>query len=176
MEASVRGDGRDWTFCLADQPARRVSGTRLGTDYRREDVLTRLAARRGEALLPDGSVMGVEEAARRAIELRDFSELRGLSSAVAVIEETRARSVEELAAAAGRCGDPGERERIDAAIALARRHGMLPERRDAAARGGHARREDARCVTRRDARRHDEPIGRRQPDRGDDSRTEGRGR
>lgn len=93
-----------------------------------------------------------------------------------MIEETRARSVEELAAAAGRCGDPGERERVDAAIALARRHGMLPERRDAAARGGHARREDARCVTRRDARRHDEPIGRRQPDRGDDSWTEGRGR
>lgn len=176
VEASFRGDGRDWTFCLADQPARRVSGTRLGTDYRREDVLTRLAARRGEALLPDGTVMGVEEAARRAIELRDFSELRGLSSAVAVIGETRARSVEELAAAAGRCGDPGERERIDAAIALARRHGMLPERREAASRGGHARRDDARGVTRRGARRDDEPIGRRQPDRGDGSRTDGRGR
>jgi len=176
VEASVRGDGRDWTFCLADQPDRRVSGTRLGTDYRREDVLTRLAARRGEALLPDGSVMGVEEAARRAIELRNFSELRGLSSAVAVIEETRARSVEELAAAAGRCGDPGERERIDAAIALARRYGMLPERREAAARGGHARRNDERGVTRRDSRRDDGPIGRWQPDRGDDRRTEGRAR
>jgi hypothetical protein len=96
VEASARADGRDWTFCLADQPSRRVSGTRLGTDYRRTNVLTRLAARRGEALLPDGSVVRLEEAARSAIELRDFSELRGLSSAVAVIEETRARSIGEL--------------------------------------------------------------------------------
>lgn len=38
VEASVRGDGRDWTFCLADQPARRVSGTRLGTDYRKRSI------------------------------------------------------------------------------------------------------------------------------------------
>lgn len=77
---------------------------------------------------------------------------------------------------AARCGDPGERERIDAAIALARRHGMLPERREAAGRGGHARRDDARCGARHGKTRGDEPIGRRQPDRGDDSRTEGRGR
>ena len=111
--------------------------------------------------------MGVEEAARRAIELRDFSELRGLSSAVAVIEETRARSVEELATAAGRCGDPGERERIDAAIALARRHGMLPERREAAGRGGRVRRGAARGGWRRGARRAGEPPGRRPPPPGD---------
>jgi hypothetical protein len=38
------------------------------------------------------------------------------------------------------------------------------------------RRDDARGVTRRDARRGDGSIGRRQPDRGDDGRTDGRGR
>lgn len=141
VEASVRSDGRDWIFSLAGQPSRRVSGTRLGIDYRRADVLTRLAARRGETLLPDGSLVGVEDAALHAIEIRDYSELRGLSSVVAVIEETRARSLEELAAAARRSCDPSERARIDAAVALAERHGMLPVRREAGSRGGCARKD-----------------------------------
>ena len=176
VESSVRGDGSDWTFSLADQPSRRVSGTRLGTDYRRTDVLTRLAARRGEALLPDGSVVSVEEAARRAIELRDFSELRGLSSAVAVIEETRARSVEELVAAAERCDEPGVRERIDAAAALAREHGMLPERREAARRTGHAQRKGARSGVRQSTRNDEGRTGRQQPELGQDRRMDGRPR
>jgi hypothetical protein len=171
--ASVRGDGSDWTFSLVDQPSRRVSGTRLGTDYRRTDVLTRLAARRGEALLPDGSVVSVEEAARRAIELRDFSELRGLSSAVAVIEETRARSVEELVAAAERCDEPGVRERIDAAAALAGEYGMLPERREAARRTGHAQRKGARSGVRQSTRNDDGRTGRQQPELGQFGRMDG---
>ena len=176
VEASVRGDGSDWTFSLADQPSRRVSGTRLGTDYRRTDVLTRLAARRGEALLPDGSVVSVEEAAHRAIELRDFSELRGLSSAVAVIEETRARSVEELVAAAERCDEPGVRERIDAAAALAREYGMLPKRREAARRTGHAQRKDARSGVRQSTQNDEGRTGRQQPELGQDRRMDGRPR
>jgi hypothetical protein len=172
VEASARADGRDWTFCLADQPSRRVSGTRLGTDYRRTNVLTRLAARRGEALLPDGSVVRLEEAARSAIELRDFSELRGLSSAVAVIEETRARSIGELVAAAGRCGNPGERARIEEAAKLAGRYGMLPERQDAARRAGRARKDGMRSSIRHGTSRDDQ----QQPDRTGDDRTDGRTR
>jgi hypothetical protein len=176
VEASVRGDGSDWTFSLTDQPSGRVSGTRLGTDYRRTDVLTRLAARRGEALLPDGSVVRLEEAARSAIELRDFSELRGLSAAVAVIEETRARSVEELVAAAERCDEPGVRERIDAAAALAGEYGMLPERREAAMRTGHAQRRGAHSGVRQSTRNDDGHTGREQPELGQDGRMDGRPR
>ena len=153
-----------------------MSGTRLGTDYRRTDVLTRLAARRGEALLPGGSVVSVEEAARRAIELRDFSELRGLSSAVTVIEETRARSVEELVAAAERCDKPGGRERIDAAAALAREYGMLPERREAARRTGRAQRKGARSGVRQSTQNDEGRTSRQQPELGQDRRMDGRPR
>ena len=137
IEASVRGDGSDWTFSLADQPSRRVSGTRLGID----------------SLPPSG-----------------------LSSAVAVIEETRARSVEELVAAAERCEEPGGREGIDAATALAREYGMLPERREAARRTGHAQRKGARSGVRQSTRNDEGRTGRQQPELGQDRRMDGRPR
>lgn len=120
--------------------------------------------------------MSVEEAARRAIELRDFSELRGLSSAVAVIEETRARSIGELVAAAGRCGDPGERARIEEAAKLVGRYGMLPERREAARRTGHAQRKGARSGVRQSTRNDEGRTGRQQPELGQDRRMDGRPR
>lgn len=91
-----------------------------------------------------------------------------------MIEETRARSIEELVAAAERCDEPGVRERIDAAAELAREYGMLPERREAARRTGRAQRKGARSGVRQSTRNDDGRTGRQQPELGQDGRMDGR--
>lgn len=118
---SPRAQRRDWIYALADHPARRISGERMGLSYGRERL---------EPLLRSGGVRRLEDAgeraiaaiAKRAVEVGDLSELGRLSDAVALIEASRARCLGDLDALLRREGDAASRT-----VAYVRARGLLPE-------------------------------------------------
>ena len=91
--AKARRD--DWVFSLAEEPSKKVSGERLGFVYGKE-MLRRRFEREGAYRPTDASAARIREAAERALELNDLSELSRLSSAL----ETCAKfDVESIAGA-----------------------------------------------------------------------------
>lgn len=123
---SPKAQRRDWIYALADHPARRISGERMGLAYGRERL---------EPLLRSGGIRRLEDAgerviaaiAKRAVEVGDLSELARLSDAVALIEASRARCLRDLDALS--C-DEGVTASQTVAYARAKR--LLPEERPAA--------------------------------------------
>lgn len=123
---SPKAQRRDWIYALADHPARRISGERMGLAYGRERL---------EPLLRSGGVRRLEDAgeraiaaiAKRAVEVGDLGELERLSDAVALIETSRARCLGDLDALP-REGD-GDASRV---VDYARAKGLLPEEPPAA--------------------------------------------
>ena len=122
---SPKAQRRDWIYALADHPARRVSGERMGLAYGRERL---------ESLLRSGGVRRLEDAgertiaaiAKRAVEVGDLSELARLSNAVALIETSRARCLGDLDALLREgTGDASQ------VAAYVRAKGLLPEERPA---------------------------------------------
>lgn len=77
--AKARRD--DWVFSLAEEPSKKVSGERLGFVYGKE-MLRRRFEREGAYRPTDASTARIREAAERALELNDLSELSRLSSAL----------------------------------------------------------------------------------------------
>ena len=124
-----RRDGTDWTYSLVDQPSRQVSGTRLGTDYRKAHVTRELASPR-RARLPESSQERIARIARDAMEVHDLAELRRLASTVGTAQEVRAMSLDGLDLAARRARSRGD-ERAADRISQARNHAserrLLPE-------------------------------------------------
>ncbi len=124
-----RRDGTDWTYSLADRPSRQVSGTRLGTDYRKAHVTRELASPR-RARLPEQSRERIAQIARDAMEVHDLAELRRLASTVRTAREVRAMSLDGLDLAARRArsrGDERVADRISQARDHARERRLLPE-------------------------------------------------
>jgi hypothetical protein len=155
VRVDVREDGRDWTFSLADAPTRRVSGTRLGADFRRPDVVSELRSPR-RAMLVKGSADALAQAASRAIAIDDLSDLKALADAVSVLRETRATSLDDLASCAARARRSGDEEsarRIERAAGYVRGKGLpvKAERRH----GGKAR--SRKPASRRHEEGHHEP-------------------
>lgn len=115
----------DWIYALAEHPARRISGERMGLAYGRERL---------EPLLRSGGVRRLEDAgeraiaaiAKRAVEVGDLGELARLSDAVALIEASRARCLGDLDALSREEGSTTSR-----ALAYVRAKGLLPEKRHA---------------------------------------------
>ena len=132
---SPKAQRRDWIYALADHPARRISGERMGLAYGRERL---------EPLLRSGGVRRLEDAgertiasiAKRAVEVGDMGELERLSDAVALIEASRARCLGDLDALSQEGSGATSRT-----VAYVRERGLLPEERSATqARGRHASR------------------------------------
>ena len=122
---SPRAPRRDWIYALAEHPARRVSGERLGLSYGRERLEPVLRAG-GSGTLAEPSRRAIADIARRAVEVGGLEELALLSRAVALIGATGASSLADLDALAERA--PVSDARGIAAIAgYARESGMLPE-------------------------------------------------
>lgn len=122
---SPKAQRRDWIYALADHPARRISGERMGLAYGRERL---------EPLLRSGGVRRLEDAgeraiaaiAKRAVEVGDLDELGRLSDAVALIESSHARCVEDLDALSQE--ESGTTSRT---IAYVRERRLLPQERPA---------------------------------------------
>lgn len=122
---SPKAQRRDWIYALADHPARRISGERMGLAYGRERL---------EPLLRSGGVRRLEDAgertiaaiAKRAVKVGDLGELARLSDAVALIEISRARCLGDLDALS-------QEESGNAALTVAyvKAKGLLPEERPA---------------------------------------------
>ena len=91
--AKARRD--DWVFSLAEEPSKKVSGERLGFVYGKEMLRRRFE--RGGAYRPtDASAARIREAAERALELNDLSELSRLSSALETCAKFDVESIEEF--------------------------------------------------------------------------------
>lgn len=122
---SPKAQRRDWIYALAEHPARRISGERMGLAYGRERL---------EPLLRSGGVRRLEDAgeraiaaiAKRAVEVGDLSELARLSDAVALIEASRARCLGDLDALSHEEGSAASRT-----VAYVRTKKLLPEERPA---------------------------------------------
>ena len=120
---SPKAQRRDWIYALSEHPARRISGERMGLAYGRERL---------EPLLRSGGIRRLEDAgerviaaiAKRAVEVGDLSELARLSDAMALIEASRARCLEDLNALSW---DKGDTKSL--AAAYVREMGLLPEER-----------------------------------------------
>lgn len=132
---SPKAQRRDWIYALADHPARKISGERMGLAYGRERL---------EPLLRSGGIRRLEDAgertiaaiAKRAVEVGDLDELARLSDAVALIEASRARCLGDLDALSQEGSGAASRT-----VAYVRERGLLPEERPATqARGRHASR------------------------------------
>lgn len=91
--AKARRD--DWVFSLADEPSKKVSGERLGFVYGKE-MLRRRFEREGAYRPTDASTARIREAAERALELNDLSELSRLSSALETCAKFDVESIEEF--------------------------------------------------------------------------------
>ncbi len=91
--AKARRD--NWVFSLAEEPSKKVSGERLGFVYGKEMLRRRFE--RGGAYRPtDTSAARIREAAERALELNDLSELSRLSSALETCAKFDVESIEEF--------------------------------------------------------------------------------
>ena len=91
--AKARRD--DWVFSLAEEPSKKVSGERLGFVYGKE-MLRRRFEREGAYRPTDASAARIREAAERALELNDLSELSRLSSALETCAKFDVESIEEF--------------------------------------------------------------------------------
>lgn len=92
---SQKAQRRDWIYSLAEHPARRISGERLGLSYSREQLEPMLRMGGANALSGE-SRHAVSAIAARAVEVGDLEELSLLSRAVALIERSRIRSLADL--------------------------------------------------------------------------------
>lgn len=120
---SPKAQRRDWIYALAEHPARRISGERMGLSYGREH-LEPLLRSGGIRRLDDAGERAIAAIARRAVEVGDLGELARLSDAVALIEASRARCLGDL--------DALSREEdgiASPAVAYVRAKGLLPEER-----------------------------------------------
>ena len=90
---SPRARRQDWIFSLADAPARRVSGERLGASFGKAALERRLLGARAEHL-PDASSRELLRLARKAVELKDLDELDSLSNALEVCSKWRIMSLD----------------------------------------------------------------------------------
>lgn len=121
---SPKAERRDWIYALADHPSRKISGERMGLAYGRERL---------EPLLRSGGVRRLEDAgeraiaaiAKRAVEVGDLEELRSLSGAVALIESSRVRCLNDLNALLER--DAGDE--TPQLVGYAKTKGLLPKER-----------------------------------------------
>lgn len=91
--AKARRD--DWVFSLAGEPSKKVSGECLGFVYGK--VMLRRRFEREIAYRPtDANTALIREAAERALELNDLSELGRLSSALETCAKFDVESIEEF--------------------------------------------------------------------------------
>ena len=149
---SPKAERRDWIYALASHPSRRISGERMGLAYGRERL---------EPLLRSGGVRRLEDAgeraiaaiAKRAVAVGDLAELRSLSGAVALIEASHARCLDDLDALLKKGGD----EAVPQLVGYVKEKGLLPKERPAPAPRKPAARSGIRPVGSRrqdDAGRH----------------------
>ena len=82
-------------FSLAEEPSKKVTGERLGFVYGKE-MLRRRFEREGAYRPTDASAARIREAAERALELNDLSELSRLSSALETCAKFDVESIEEF--------------------------------------------------------------------------------
>ena len=116
--AKARRD--DWVFSLADDPAKKVGGERLGFTYGKQMLRRRFE--RASAYRPTpSSIARLEAHAKDALLLNDLSDLSRLSAALETCAKFDARSIED----------------IDRRIATLERHGKQGSE-------GHRRLEQAR--------------------------------
>ncbi len=123
---SPKTERRDWIYALASHPSRRISGERMGLAYGRERL---------EPLLRSGGVRRLEDAgeraiaaiAKRAVAVGDLAELRSLSGAVALIESSHARCLDDLDTLLKKDGD----EATPQLVRYVKEKGLLPEERPA---------------------------------------------
>lgn len=126
--AKARRD--DWVFSLAEEPSKKVSGERLGFVYGKE-MLRRRFEREGAYRPTDASTARIREAAERALELNDLSELSRLSSALETCAKFDVESIEEFGLRMatlerrGQAGGEGYR-RLEAARAYIAENGLMP--------------------------------------------------
>lgn len=126
--AKARRD--DWVFSLAEEPSKKVSGERLGFVYGKE-MLRRRFEREGAYRPTDASAARIREAAERALELNDLSELSRLSSALETCAKFDVESIEEFGLRMatlerrGQAGGEGYR-RLEAARAYMAENGLMP--------------------------------------------------
>ena len=126
--AKARRD--DWVFSLAEEPSKKVSGERLGFVYGKE-MLRRRFEREGAYRPTDASTARIREAAERALELNDLSELSRLSSALETCAKFDVESIEEFRLRMatlerrGQAGGEGYR-RLEAARAYMAENGLMP--------------------------------------------------
>ena len=122
---SPRAPRRDWIYTLADQPARRVSGERLGLSYGLERLEPLLCAG-GMGRLDDSSERRIADIARRAVAVGDLDELRLLSEAAVLIEATRSSCLADLSVLAER-GLSTDAQDVAAIIDYVRATRILPD-------------------------------------------------
>lgn len=122
---SPKAQRRDWIYALADHPARRISGERMGLAYGRER-LEPLLRSGGVRRLGDAGERTIAAIAKRAVAVGDLGELERLSDAVALIETSRARCLGDLDALPRE--EDGDVSRV---VDYARAKGLLPEERPA---------------------------------------------
>ena len=152
--AKARRD--DWVFSLAEEPSKKVSGERLGFVYGKE-MLRRRFEREGAYRPTDASAARIREAAERALELNDLSELSRLSSALETCAKFDVESIEEFGLRMstlerrGQAGGEGYR-RLEAARAYMAENGLMPLK----TRYGDDRGRGAAEGSSRDGRRGDE--------------------
>ena len=126
--AKARRD--DWVFSLAEEPSKKVSGERLGFVYGKE-MLRRRFELEGAYRPTDASTARIREAAERALELNDLSELSRLSSALETCAKFDVESIEEFGLRMatlerrGQAGGEGYR-RLEAARAYMAENGLMP--------------------------------------------------
>lgn len=120
---SPKAQRRDWIYALADHPARRISGERMGLAYGRER-LEPLLRSGGVRRLEDAGERAIASIAKRAVEVGDLGELARLSDAVVLIEASRARCLGDLDALSHEEGSAASRT-----VAYVRAKGLLPEER-----------------------------------------------
>lgn len=123
---SPKAERRDWIYALASHPTRRVSGERMGLAYGRER-LEPLLRSGGARRLEDAGERTIAAIARRAVEVGDLEELRSLSGAVALIEASRARCLDDLDALLKRDAS----DKTPQLVGYAKAKGLLPEERPA---------------------------------------------
>ena len=117
-------------FSLAEEPSKKVSGERLGFVYGKE-MLRRRFEREGAYRPTDASTARIREAAERALELNDLSELSRLSSALETCAKFDVESIEEFGLRMttlerrGQAGGEGYR-RLEAARAYMAENGLMP--------------------------------------------------
>lgn len=117
---SPKAQRRDWIYVLAEHPARRISGERLGLSYSRERLEPMLRMGGANALSGE-SRHAASAIAARAVEVGDLEQLGLLSQAVALIERSRIRSLADLDTLVGSMD-------VDAAVAsYVRSPRLLPE-------------------------------------------------